>query len=329
MAQICVFFIPGFVSRQHSRRHKPLKSLAAEPAPVAIFTSEICVGHEPGWLHPDTPKRLSSLLSHMRTDWASEFGPMLRISEPEADATEEQLLRVHTPRHLALLKDAFESAERWPLYRANIDGDTVVSPGSRAAASRAAGLVVAAVDEVFSDSSALKRAFVMVRPPGHHAEADRPMGFCLFNNVMVGVAHAQAVHGLGRVAVIDFDVHHGNGDAALASPDPTRLYASSHQSPLFPGTGLTPGRSGPHGGILSAPLPAGAGSDEFRAAWRDQLLPVVAEFGPEASAHMAHVVPTFASAPRMCLPRTLFASAVRAELSRSLPSVLSLPQLWF
>ena len=121
----------------------------------------------------------------------------------------------------------------------------------------------------------------MVRPPGHHAESNGPQGFCLFNNVMVGAAHAQRVHGVGRVAVLDFDVHHGNGGEDIAWKDIDTLYVSSHQTPLFPGTGEERGRTGGFGNVVSAPLPADAGSRQFRDAWRNLLLPAVKAFEPE------------------------------------------------
>jgi len=267
------------------RHASPVSILSA--APVGVFTSDVCIGHDPGWMHPEKPERLSNLLRALRGPWRSDFGDKIHILEPEVDVTEEQLLRVHTPAHVKQLKDAFEKVQRGGLTflngnRVNIDSDTIVSRGTQAAASRAAGLVIAAVDEVMCPSSKMRRAFVMVRPPGHHAEADGPQGFCLYNNVMVGVAHAQAMHGIRRAAVLDFDVHHGNGDEAIAWDDRTRLYASSHQSPFYPGTGLTPGRSGAHGQIWNCPLPPGAGSEEFRDAWSRVLLPAVRRFRPEA-----------------------------------------------
>ena len=162
--------------------------------------------------------------------------------------------------------------------------DTVIKePGSQAAAHRAAGLVVAAVDDIFT-GGATRRAFVMVRPPGHHAEAGKPGGFCVYNNVMVGVAHAQAVHGVTRVAILDFDVHHGNGDSDISWCDPTRMYVSSFEAGTFGDTeeGLVQGCDGLHGQILSCPLPSGCGSGEFRNAWTDTLLPAVRQFEPDA-----------------------------------------------
>lgn len=251
---------------------------------VTVFTSKVCLGHEPGWQHPESPKRLSTLQDAMHNDWRSKFGALMRISEPVVDVTTEQILRVHSPAHIASLEHAFNKVGGPFSPWVNLDSDTVVSRGTQAAVLRAAGLVIAAVDEAFDTTtiSSSRRAFVMARPPGHHAECDRPMGFCLLNNVLIGAAHAQAVYGASRVAILDFDVHHGNGDAAITEDCPNRLYASTHQSPLFPYTGTTPGRAGRHANVLSSPLPAGSGSDEFRAAWQDFLLPAVREFGPDA-----------------------------------------------
>ena len=275
----------ALASRRGVARHARVRGAVASKAPVAIFTSELCVGHEPGGVfgtHPEKPERLTGLLSAMRGEWRDAFGDEMQVFEPDgADVTKEQLLRVHTQGHLDLISDAFKRASRWPLP-VNLDADTIVSKGTEAAATRAAGLVVAAVDAVLGNQTDLRRAFVMVRPPGHHAETDRPMGFCLYNNVLVGVAHAQAVHGLGRVAILDFDVHHGNGDAEMALADPSRLYASSHQGDAFPGTGAQAGREGPHENIINAPLPAGSGSAEFRGVWSNTLLPAVAAFKPDA-----------------------------------------------
>jgi acetoin utilization deacetylase AcuC-like enzyme len=158
-----------------------------------------------------------------------------------------------------------------------IDADTIVSPGSKEAARRAAGATIAAVDAVMAGEA--RTAFCAVRPPGHHAEPDRAMGFCLFNNVIVGACHALATHALQRVAVVDFDVHHGNGSEAAALQDPRLLYCSTHQSPLYPGTGL--GNSPAHPNVVNAPLPPGAGSAEFRAAMRDLVLPALRRFKPD------------------------------------------------
>ena len=158
-----------------------------------------------------------------------------------------------------------------------LDEDTVMSPGSAHAALRACGAAVAAVDAVLS--GATRRAFCAVRPPGHHATADTAMGFCLFNAVAVAAAHALAAHGLARVAIADFDVHHGNGTQAIFDQDPRVLYLSSHQSPLYPGTGQASENG--VGNVVNAPLAPGVGGQGFRAAWRDHLLPALEAFTPQ------------------------------------------------
>lgn len=253
---------------------------------MGVFTSDVCVSHDTGWFCPESPKRLEKLLADLRNEWQAEFFDSLQIFQPEVDVTLEQLKRVHSDEHLRTLESAFDRAGGFLTPTVNLDGDTVVSPGTRAACWRAAGLTVSAVDEVLSSTSSIRRAFVMVRPPGHHAEPTGAMGFCLLNHAMIGVAHAQAVHGLGKVAVLDFDVHMGNGCAAACWSDPTRLYASSHQAGIFP-VGFSryapdgSGRAGEYSTILSCALPSGSGSAEFRSAWESQLLPAVREFAPE------------------------------------------------
>lgn len=164
-----------------------------------------------------------------------------------------------------------------PMGRAMIDGDTVVSPGSREAALRAAGAAFAAVDAVAAGEA--KNAFCAVRPPGHHAEPEQAMGFCLFNNVALAGLHARANHGLHRVAVVDFDVHHGNGTQAMYERDPDLFYASTHQWPLYPGTGSDQ-EHGVDGNVVNAPLPPGAGSLEFRRAFERIVLPALDGFAP-------------------------------------------------
>jgi acetoin utilization deacetylase AcuC-like enzyme len=158
-----------------------------------------------------------------------------------------------------------------------LDADTVMSWGSAEAALRAAGAGVAGVDAVCRGE--VRRVFCAVRPPGHHAEPGRAMGFCLFANAAIAARHAQAAHGLTRVAVVDFDVHHGNGTQACFEHDPTLFFASSHQSPCYPGTGA-PEEVGV-GNVHNAILPPGADGAAFRAAWRDLLLPALEAFGPE------------------------------------------------
>jgi acetoin utilization deacetylase AcuC-like enzyme len=158
-----------------------------------------------------------------------------------------------------------------------LDADTALSPGSAEAALRAAGAAVAAVDAVLASPGS--RAFCAVRPPGHHATADTAMGFCLFNNIAVAALHALQAHGLARVAIADFDVHHGNGTQAIFEHDPRVLFVGSHQMPLYPGTGAE-SETG-MGNIVNAPLPPDSGSEAFRVAWETRLLPAIDAFEPQ------------------------------------------------
>jgi acetoin utilization deacetylase AcuC-like enzyme len=159
-----------------------------------------------------------------------------------------------------------------------LDADTHMSPGSVAAARHAVGGAVAAVDAVMT--GAVRNAFVAARPPGHHAETALVMGFCLFGNVAIAAKHAMAAHGLSRVAVVDFDVHHGNGTQDLLWNEPRALFFSSHQHPLWPGTGA-PDERGAHGQVHNIPLPPGSGGPEMRAAYGARVLPVIDAFQPE------------------------------------------------
>jgi acetoin utilization deacetylase AcuC-like enzyme len=203
---------------------------------------------------------------------AEEFLPLLRETAPEA--TVEQLTRVHPPRYvegiLAIRPEPGESVA--------LDGDTLMSAGSAAAALRAAGGAVHGVDAVMEGWA--RRVFVAARPPGHHAERARAMGFCLFANAAVAARHAQARWGLARVAVVDFDVHHGNGTQDIFFADPSLFYASSHQFPCYPGTGAAAER-GVADNVVNAPLPPGATGAQFRAAWTNIILPALDKFAPE------------------------------------------------
>uniref|UniRef100_A0A7S0Q6Z4 Histone deacetylase domain-containing protein n=1 Tax=Coccolithus braarudii TaxID=221442 RepID=A0A7S0Q6Z4_9EUKA len=269
-----------------------LRLPAILPQQVQLYTSEVCLGHDPGADHPERPQRLLRLLDDLYGEWMPDYGSLLQVCSPEdADVSDAQLLRVHSRAHLKRANAAFGSWKLRVGQRSRVDADTIASSGSRAAARRAAGLVIAAVDSIFGRDDVRdfpqfdpkpRRAFCMVRPPGHHAEVDTPMGFCWYNNVLVGVAHAQIVYGAQRVAILDFDVHHGNGDADITIGDPRRLYVSSHETPNFPGTGETLGRDGKFKNIVNAPLPANSGSVEFRLAWRNTLLPAVRSFRPDA-----------------------------------------------
>ena len=234
---------------------------------LRLYTHPACLQHEPGPGHPESPARLRAVLAALDRD---RFAALDRIEAPRA--SREALERVHEPAYVTRIL-ASAPAEG----QLRLDEDTVMSPGSAEAALRAAGAVAAAVDAV-SDRTA-SRAFCAVRPPGHHATADRAMGFCLFNNVAVGAAHALAGHGLERVAIADFDVHHGNGTQDIFANEPRVLFVSSHQAPLYPGSGGADETG--VGNLLNAPLPPGTGSQAFRRIWEDQLLPRLDAFRPQ------------------------------------------------
>ena len=235
---------------------------------VLLLTHRDCLGHEMGEGHPECPDRLRAVLQALD---AEEFADLVR-DQPE-EATEEQLLRAHPADYIA----AILGMRPEPGEYLALDADTVMCSGSARAALLAAGAAVRAVDEVCQ--GLVRRAFCATRPPGHHAERRRPMGFCLFANAVIAARHAQAAHGLSRVAICDFDVHHGNGSQDCTQDDPSILFASSHQMPLYPGTGAA-AETGV-GNIHNAPLPPGAGGAEFRAAWAEKLLPAIEDFAPE------------------------------------------------
>jgi acetoin utilization deacetylase AcuC-like enzyme len=236
--------------------------------PTALITHPACLEHENGPYHPESPERLRSVLAALE---AEEFAPLLRESAPEA--TPEQLQRVHPADYVAAILDIRPE----PGETVQLDADTSMSAGSAEAALRAAGGAVAAVDAVMQGWA--RAAFAAVRPPGHHAEPSRPMGFCLFNNAAVAALHARAAHNVQRVAVVDFDVHHGNGTQAMFAQDPDLFYGSSHQSPCYPGTGDAWER-GVSNNVVNAPLRPGDGSAAFRANWGDIILPELDRFAP-------------------------------------------------
>jgi acetoin utilization deacetylase AcuC-like enzyme len=199
------------------------------------------------------------------------FADLLREEAPEA--TVEQLQRVHPANYVdAILAIRPDFGER-----VQLDPDTVMSAGSADAALRAAGAAVKGVDAVMEGWA--RCAFAAVRPPGHHAEPSRPMGFCLFNNAAVAALHARARWGVRRVAVVDFDVHHGNGTQAMFEQDADLFYASSHQSPCYPGTGDAAEHGIAHN-VVNAPLRPGDGSASFRKAWGNEILPELDRFAP-------------------------------------------------
>jgi acetoin utilization deacetylase AcuC-like enzyme len=234
---------------------------------LRLYTHPACLQHDPGPGHPESPARLAAVLRALDHD---RFAALDRVEAPRA--TREQLLRVHRAAHVERILDAAPASGTLRL-----DEDTVMSPGSAEAALRAAGAVVAAVDAVLAGD--IGHAFCAVRPPGHHATPERAMGFCLFDNVAVAAAHALAAHGLKRVAIVDFDVHHGNGTQAIFEREPRVLYVSSHQSPLYPETG----REDEHGAgnIVNGCLSAGDGPHAFRELWDGLLLPRLHAFRPQ------------------------------------------------
>ncbi|MCL7715111.1 histone deacetylase family protein [Stenotrophomonas mori] len=233
---------------------------------MLVFTHPACLDHDPGPGHPESPERLQTVLAALRDAFpdglAWREAPTAKLGE---------LARVHTRE----LIDSVLQAQTAPLRQ--IDPDTFTSPGSASAALHAAGAGVAAVDAVMQGPR--RRAFCAVRPPGHHATAEAAMGFCLFNNVAVAAAYARDCHGLERIAIVDFDVHHGNGTQAIFENDPRVAYCSSHQSDLFPYSGSMRERGA--GNICNILLPPGSGGFRFRNTWADDLLPLVDAFRPQ------------------------------------------------
>jgi acetoin utilization deacetylase AcuC-like enzyme len=235
--------------------------------PTLLLTHPACLEHDTS---PGFPERADRLRAIGRALADDRFDSLRREEAPRASLS--AIERVHPKAYIDAVR-ASVPAEGY----AHLDPDTVVSPASFEAALRAAGAGIRAVDQVMTDEA--KNAFCAVRPPGHHAEPARAMGFCLFNTVAVAATHARAVHGAKRVAVADFDVHHGNGTQAAFWTDPDLFYGSSHQMPLFPGSGAV-GQTG-LGNIVNAPLNPGDGSDAFRAAWEERILPALDAFAPD------------------------------------------------
>ena len=217
--------------------------------------------------HPERVERLAAIGSALS---APTFARLVRSEAPAADPAE--VLRCHGEAYLDHIRSA-RPAEGW----AQLDPDTFMAPGSWEAALRAIGGAEAAVDAVLSGEAS--NAFVAMRPPGHHAERARAMGFCLFGTVSIAARYALDHHGLARVAVLDFDVHHGNGTQDLLWDEARTIFVSSHQMPLYPGTGATT-ETGAHGQIVNLPLRTGSGGDAMRAAWGPALARVAA-FGPD------------------------------------------------
>jgi len=232
-----------------------------------LYTHPACLDHDPGGHHPESAARLRAVLEALDDP---EFAGLERREAPAAAL--EDLLRVHRRGHVERILAAVPKSGH-----VAIDADTILSPASGKAALAAAGAVTAAVDAVLEKRA--DNAFCAVRPPGHHAEPDRAMGFCLFNNAAIGAARACAVHRLDRVAVVDFDVHHGNGTQAAFEEDGRFFYGSTHQYPLYPGTGAA-NETGV-GNIVNVPLRPMSGSGPFRLGVSARIVPALDAFRPQ------------------------------------------------
>ncbi|WP_108813491.1 histone deacetylase family protein [Loktanella sp. Alg231-35] len=231
---------------------------------TALITHKDCYDHVTPPGHPEQVARLDAVLG------ALEGMDLMRVNAPLA--AEDDLLRAHPKAHV----DAIRAAAPEEGWR-SLDADTHMSVGSLQAAYRAAGGVVRAVDMVMGGEAS--NAFAAMRPPGHHAERETAMGFCFFGNVVIGAKHALEHHGLDRVAIVDFDVHHGNGTQDLVEDDPRILFCSTHQSPLYPGTGAA--HEVGVDNVLNVPLPGGTGSKPFRQVMENRVLPRVDAFAPQ------------------------------------------------
>ena len=231
---------------------------------TALITHPDCYDHVTPPGHPEQVARLDAVLG------ALEGMDLMRIKAPLA--ADDDILRAHPKAHLDAIRDAAPDSG-WR----SLDADTHMSVGTLKAAFRAVGAVVRAVDLVMAGEA--QNAFAAVRPPGHHAERETPMGFCFFGNVAIAAKYALDHHGLTRVAIVDFDVHHGNGTQDLVEDDPRILFCSTHQSPLYPGTGAA--HETGVGNVLNVPLPEGTGSKAFRDVMERVVLPRVDAFSPQ------------------------------------------------
>jgi acetoin utilization deacetylase AcuC-like enzyme len=233
-----------------------------------LISHPACLEHLTPLGHPERPDRLRAVEQALE---AEKFQSLARAPAPAAPL--EVIALCHPMDYIVEIRDATPKDGI-----AHLDADTSMSPGSFEAALRAAGGAIFAVDEVLSKKA--RNAFVATRPPGHHAETARPMGFCFFDNVAIAARYAQQRHGIARAAIVDFDVHHGNGSQEIFWADKSVMYCSTHQMPLFPGTGAVI-ESGEHNTVVNAPLRPGDGGEAFRAAFETRILPRLSDFKPE------------------------------------------------
>jgi acetoin utilization deacetylase AcuC-like enzyme len=233
-----------------------------------LISHPACLEHLVPLGHPERPDRLRAVEQALETE---KFQSLAREQAPRASL--ENIALCHPMDYIEEIRDATPNEGI-----AHLDADTSMSPGSFEAALRAAGGAIFAVDEVLAKKAS--NAFVATRPPGHHAETARPMGFCFFDNVAIAARYAQQRHGIARAAIVDFDVHHGNGSQEIFWSDKSVMYCSTHQMPLFPGTGAVI-ESGEHNTVVNAPLRPGDGGESFRAALESRILPRLADFRPE------------------------------------------------
>ena len=233
---------------------------------TAYITHSLCLKHEMGAYHPESPARIHAIEDQLIASGLMDY--LQRHDAPEA--TREQLLRAHAAGYIDAIAAA---APKQGMVQ--LDPDTAMNPFSYRAALRAAGAVVLGVDLVMAGKA--ENVFCNIRPPGHHAERGRAMGFCIFNNVAVGAAHALAAHGLSRVAIADFDVHHGNGTENIFHDEPRVMLCSTFQHPFYPYCGADSGND--H--IINVPLAAGTGGEGFREAVTRHWLPALERFRPE------------------------------------------------
>ena len=228
--------------------------------------------HDMGMGHPESPNRLRAIMQRLE-----QSGTMARLTRIEPrKAEEEWVTQIHTPRYVASLNRYAPASGR-----VSLDPDTSMSPGSLNAAYLAAGGALAAVDAI--KAKRVEHAFCAVRPPGHHAESDRAMGFCLFNNVAIAARYAQKKYGLSRVLIVDWDVHHGNGTQHSFEDDPSVLFFSTHQYPHYPGTGRAAegGKGAGEGFTINVPMEAGEGDEEYHSVFMKSLVPAADAFKPE------------------------------------------------